>query len=194
MSKNPSPKSSPPSLFQALLHTCLYPYEQLMKFHNHYYSQLETKILEGEQGERYRLKKSIILYHSYLSIIFFTIIPFINPAVSWFKSFVHIASCLFQIRCLHSKNYHLIGSYVYIHALLSVICHSFTEMEPLTLIGMVFANQHIFFLFPESQLLSQIYLPSVIILMGYIQRKFIQNLQVWDDSVEASIQASIALG
>jgi len=62
-------------------------------------------------------------------------------------------------------------------------------MEPLTLIGMVFANQHIFFLFPESQLLSRIYLPSVIVFMGYMQRKFLENVRIWDPSVELSIQS-----
>ena len=163
--------------------------ETIINFHNHYYSEFESFLLRGEDKERYRLKKSIILYHNYLSILFFAIIPFVNPVASSLKSTFQIIVALGQICTLHEKNYVMIGSYSYISALCSIFCHYYTESEPLTLFGLVLANHHIFFLFPESQILSKVYLPVTFSFVYFMQRRFVQNWDFWDEKIERSIKS-----
>jgi len=163
--------------------------ETFVRFHNHHYSRFESFLLKGEDKERYRLKKSIILYHNYLSILFFLIIPFVNPAASYLKSIFQIISALGQICTLHGKNYHLIGSYSYISALCSIFCHYYTESEPLTLLGWVLVNHHIFFLFPESKVFSKVYLPITFSLIYLMQRQFALNFEIWDEKIEMTIKS-----
>jgi len=164
-------------------------YENLKKLHNQYYSKLEAKVLFNEESERYRIKKSILLYHSYLIIVFFLIIPLLNPSASLIKSFIHIVSAFIQIFILRGKNYELIGSYVYIHAFMSVICQYFTEGEPFAIIGLVLANQHMFFLFPESQILSKIYIPVVILMISSMQKQLLDSFNGWDNKFEINVKS-----
>ena len=163
--------------------------ETLTKFHTDYYSKFESFLLKHEDKERYRLKKSIILYHSSLSILFFIIIPFVNPAASYLKSLFQIISALGQICTLHGKNYHLIASYSYISALCSIFCHFYTECEPLTLLGWVLSNHRIFFLFPESRIVSKIYLPITFSMFFLMQRQIAQSLEFWDEKIEMSVKS-----
>ena len=172
----------PISLAIHLISSCI-------KFHDDCYSKFESFLLKHEDKERYRLKKSIILYHNYLSILFFLIIPFVNPATSYLRSIFQIVSALGQIYTLSGKNYNLIGSYSYISALCSIFCHYSTESEPFTLLGLVLNNHRLFFLFPENKILRRIYLPVTFSLFYLIQRQFTQNFEIWDETIEMSIKS-----
>ena len=163
--------------------------EKPLQLYHHYSSKLESFLLKGEDKERYRLKKSIILHHNYLSIVFFILIPFINPAASSLNSIFQIILALGQIYTLHGKNYSFIGSYSYISALCNIFAHYYTESEPLTLFGLVLANHHVFFLFPENKILSKVYLPTTFGLIFLMQKHFVQNLDFWDDRVEISVKS-----
>jgi len=169
--------------------TLLYLYQKSYNFHQHHYNRLEQKILEGEENERYKIKKSILLYHSYLIIIFYLVIPFINPFASFTKSFIHIASAVCQIFILKGKNYKLIGSYVYVHGIISLFSQYLTEGESLTIIGLVLANQHMFFLFPESQLLCKIYIPIIILVVRSMQSQLLKSINFCDHSLEYSLRS-----
>ena len=92
-----------------------------------------------------------------------------------------------QICTLHGKYYLPIGSYSF--AICGVLCHNCTESEPLTLIGFVLANHHIFFLFSESKILSKVYLPTTFGLIFLMQKQFAQSLDFWDEKVEISIKS-----
>ena len=177
------------TIFHLIFRLFFFPFQALYKLHNHHYAKLEAALLDREDKERYRLKKSIILYHNYLSIIFFGIISFVNPAASYLKSIFQIISALGQIYTLHGKNYSLIGSYSYISAICIIFCHYYTESEPLTLVGLVLANHHVFFLFPESKILSKIYLPTTFGLIFFMQKQFVQNLDFWDEKFETSVKS-----
>jgi len=171
------------------IRTLLYLYQKCYNFHQYHYNRLEQKILESEEYERYRIKKSILLYHSYLIIVFYLVIPILNPFASFTKSLIHITSAVCQIFILKGKNQKLIGSYVYIHGLISLLSQYLTEGESLTIIGLVLANQHMFFLFPEGRALSKIYIPIIILVVRSMQSQLLKSINFCDHNLEYSLRS-----
>jgi len=164
-------------------------WDYLYKLHHDIYAKLEARVLEGEHSERFRIKKCILLYNCYLSIIYSIINQVINPYTSAYISICNIASAVCQMFFISRNNYCLIGSYVYIHAILMLILQYFIEREPLTLMGLVLVNQHMFFLFPESKFLNRIYIPIVVVLFRLMQNELVESLSLWDERFEISIKS-----
>ena len=157
----------------------------MLEFHHRHYARFETYILKGEHHERFRMKKSILLYHCYLVIVLFILIPILNRQASLLKSVGNVISALIQMRILQGNNYKLIGTYVYIHSLIGLTLQYVTDGEPLTIMGLILANQHMFFLFPENVLVGKLYIPLVLGMIGSLQNQLLIDISNWNiDKVE----------
>ncbi len=163
--------------------------EKIIQLHQTLYLNIEAKILEGENNQRFRIKKSILLYNCYLTVLYFVINPIINHHASIIFSIFNILLTLGQIITLRGDNHYLIGSYVYVQTIISVLLQYFLLDEPLTIIGLVLANQHTFFLFPENKLLEKVYIPSIIILLGIMQRDFFESTSMWEEKFSGTIKS-----
>jgi len=163
--------------------------ESIIQLHQTLYIKIEAKILEEEENQRFRIKKSILLYNCYLTVLYFVINPIINHHASRIFSLFNILMTFGQIYILRGDDHSLIGNFAYIQTILSVLLQYFLLDEPLTIIGLILANQLSFFLFPENKLLERIYIPSIIILLGVMQRDFFESTSMWDEKFSGTIKS-----
>ena len=175
-----------PPFIKHNLNTILSPFNHIQNAHSSCCNKLEKSILKNEDSDRHKIKKSIVLYHSYLKIVFFVIIPFFHQTSFILESFIQILLSMCHILVLKEKRYWLIGNFTFLFAIISPLLQLYTKNEPLITINLILSNQYMLFLFPANSVFDKIYIPIMILFTRNLQIQSNDHMSLWWNVIEPS--------
>jgi len=145
------------SLLQTLLSHLIQLYRTLYFASTYLHNKLDKYIEQGPESDNIKIKKKMLLYHTYTTVIYSICVPIFNPYSSAQQALFHITIALCQIIMIRIRNYYVLVSYFAIYTFLSIYLPARKDEECLNAIGVALMHHNLLFLFPDSNVLKIIY-------------------------------------
>jgi len=146
------------SAFQKLLSTMSHRCKSFSTSIAYFHLKFEDSIESSKDSDNIKVKKKMLLYYIYTTILYSVCLPIFNPYASISQSLFYILTALLQGIMIKVKNYYVLVSYFVVYTFLSMYLPSSKDDEHLKAIGVALMHHNLFFLFPDHVVLKFIYI------------------------------------
>jgi len=146
------------STFQKLLSTISHKCKSFSTSIAYFHLKLEDSIENSKDDDNIKIKKKMLLYYIYTTILYSICLPIFNPYASISQALLYILIALLQGVMIKVKNYYVLVSYFVIYTFLSIYLPSSKDDEHLKAVGVALMHHNLFFLFPDNVILKFFYI------------------------------------